>query len=186
MEKTDRRGTLQNKPRVTTLTVASRIAIDPSRGRQTRASSGSGERAAPLFAYTLLHVNDHLCNQCDGTDQRSLRFREAGRGERRAYQPGQQELCSGGLLNTAPPPHQSLKMAMPMLRHLLMPSLRRAPIPVTRATFRPALLQPTPTPISARAFSSTPAQNKCTLNQVLRVRSALFVVEPSSAVNNLT
>ncbi|CAN8102226.1 unnamed protein product [Discula destructiva] len=57
-------------------------------------------------------------------------------------------------------------MAMPMLRHLLMPSIRRTPIPTARAAFRPSFVKPfLTTPM--RAFSSTPSQ-KATLNQVLR------------------
>lgn len=58
---------------------------------------------------------------------------------------------------------------MPMLRHLLMPSIRRAPIPTaTSQLLRPSFVKPTPTtPI--RSFSSTPSQ-QATLNQVLKVR----------------
>ncbi|KAJ4416766.1 hypothetical protein N0V82_006577 [Gnomoniopsis sp. IMI 355080] len=75
-------------------------------------------------------------------------------------------------------------MAMPMLRHLLMPSIRRAQIPTaTTSIFRTAFAKPAfATPI--RAFSSTPPQ-QATLNQVLRgcrkPRRARHAISPALA-----
>lgn len=64
------------------------------------------------------------------------------------------------------------KMAMPMLRHLLMPSIRLAPLPAVGATLRPSFVKPAPT-TPVRNFSSTTPQN-ATLNQVLRVMPPLL------------
>ncbi|KAL1860507.1 hypothetical protein Daus18300_009139 [Diaporthe australafricana] len=72
-------------------------------------------------------------------------------------------------------------MAMPMLRHLLMPSLRRAIVPAARPVAKSAFLKPS---IPLRSFSSTPAQN-ATLNQVLKgcrkPRRARHAVSPALA-----
>ncbi|KAL2280546.1 hypothetical protein FJTKL_12518 [Diaporthe vaccinii] len=72
-------------------------------------------------------------------------------------------------------------MAMPMLRHLLMRSLRRAVAPTARPVAKSAFLKPS-TPL--RSFSATPAQN-ATLNQVLKgcrkPRRARHAVSPALA-----